>query len=98
MAIGGMKKVGRTRFPTIRRSTDILQPEMGEADFSETMKTYDEEQSRSISETETVEQKLVRENEEREQQKKKKQQQQQLDEEAEAEVDEEGILRIDIRV
>ena len=38
MSSFGIKKIGKTRFPTIRRSTDILQPESGDVDFSENLK------------------------------------------------------------
>lgn len=71
MSIGGLRKVGKIRFPTIRRSTDILQPESGEVDFSEALKEFDKEKARSIAETENIERKLIKDHEESERHKKK---------------------------
>jgi hypothetical protein len=91
MSIGGMKRVGKIRFPTIRRSTDILQPESGDVDFSEALKEFDEDKSRSVSETEETTQKLIKDNEEREQPKK------QNDKGEEEKEEDEETIHIDIR-
>jgi chromosome condensin MukBEF MukE localization factor len=74
MSIGGLRKVGKIRFPTIRRSTDVLQPERGDVDFSEALKDFDKDRARAISETEESSQKLIKDNEESSKQKKHKKQ------------------------
>ncbi len=73
MSIGRLRKVGKMRYPTVRRSTDILQPESGDVDYSEALKEVDKEKARAIAETEDISQKLIKDNEEREKFKKKKQ-------------------------
>jgi len=72
MSIGGLRKVGKIRFPTIRRSTDVLQPERGDVDFSEALKDFDKDRARSITETEEASRKLIKDNEENSKQKKHK--------------------------
>ena len=94
MSIGRLKKVGKLRYPTVRRSTDILQPESGDVDYSEALKDVDKEKARTIAETEDISQKLIKDNEEREKLKKKKR-------DAgveENEENEEDDIHIDIRV
>ncbi len=92
MAIGVIRKVGKMRFPTIRRSTDILQPESGDVDFSEELKGFDKEQARSIAETEDVSQKLIKDNEERENLKKNKE-----EENTENQDEDDEITHIDVQ-
>jgi len=91
MSIGGMRKVGKVRFPTIRRSTDILQPESGDVDFSEALKEFDEDRTRSVAETEETSRKLIKDDERREQPKKQKEQENNNKEE------EEELTHIDIK-
>lgn len=92
MSIGEIRKVGKMRFPTIRRSTDILQPESGDVDFSEALKDFDKEKARSISETEDISQKLIKDNEERENLKKKKE-----EENPENQDEDDEITHIDVQ-
>ncbi len=56
---GGIKRLGKARFPTIRRSTDITQPEAAEAIFTQEIDEYLSDRERAIKETEEATKKNV---------------------------------------
>ncbi len=50
--IGKVSRRGRYSFPTIRKSSDILQPESGDLDFAKELDEYNESNTSIIKETE----------------------------------------------
>lgn len=53
--VGKLRRTGGARFPTIRKSADPMEPEMGEMDFSREMVEFDAIETVSVHETEKTE-------------------------------------------
>ncbi len=51
-----LRRPGSSPFPTVRKSPDPFQPEMGEMDFSEDMAEYENTVASTVQETENTEQ------------------------------------------
>ncbi len=59
--IGKIDRIGNRRiFPSRRRSSDPLQPQSGDSDFSAELESLDEAQSEAVQSTEKTDQSIVR--------------------------------------
>lgn len=64
--IGKIDRVGGRRlFPSRRRSSDPLQPQSGDSDFSAELESLDEAQAEAVQSTEKTEQSIVRDDAQR---------------------------------
>lgn len=57
--IGKLRRPGSSPFPTVRKSADPFQPEMGEMDFSQDLNEFEAEASSTVRETEKAEQNVI---------------------------------------
>lgn len=95
-----MSDVGRLKrtnspFPTVRKSADPMQPEMGEMDFAQDVEEFDSAYSTAVHEAEKAEQTAISDQNPRKQYRKRKKKKKDEDEENEKE---ETELFVDIRV
>lgn len=63
--VGRLKRSGGSRFPSVRKSADPFQPEMGEMDFTQDVEEFDNVYSTAVSETEKTEQSVIHEEDRR---------------------------------
>lgn len=70
--VGRLRRSGGSPFPTIRKSADPFQPEMGEMDFSQEIEEYDALESTSVREPERTEQSVIRDENRRKQYRQRK--------------------------
>jgi len=59
--VGKLKRYGQSKFPSVRKSSDPLTPEMGEINFSEEVAEFDALYSTSVQEPEKTEQTIINE-------------------------------------
>lgn len=57
--IGRLKRHGGSPFPSVRRSSDPFQPELGQIDFSHEFKEYDKQFTTAVAETDKTEQNII---------------------------------------
>jgi hypothetical protein len=91
--VGRLRKSGGSVFPTIRKSADPFQPEMGEMDFSQEIEEHDAIESTSVREPEKTEQSVIRDENKRKQYRQRKRKRKKDDEKTEGE----GDVLIDLR-
>jgi hypothetical protein len=70
--VGKLRRSGGTAFPTLRKSADPFQPEMGEMDFSQEILEHDALESTSVREPEKTEQSVIRDENRRKQYRQRK--------------------------
>ncbi len=70
--VGKLRRSGGSSLPTVRKSPDPMQPEMGEMDFSQDLVEHEAQMASSISETEKAEQAAIREENRRKQYRRRK--------------------------
>jgi hypothetical protein len=58
--VGKLRRPSGRRLPSVRKSADAFQPEMGEMDFSQELSEVDAQDSTSVRETEETEQTIIR--------------------------------------
>lgn len=90
--VGRLRKSGGTVFPTIRKSADPFQPEMGEMDFSQEISEFDAMESTSVREPEKTEQSVIRDENRRKQYRQRKRKKKKDEEKTEGE----GEVLIDL--
>lgn len=95
-----MSDVGRLKrtsspFPTVRKSADPMQPEMGEMDFAQDVEEFDSAYSTAVHEAEKAEQTAISDQNPRKQYRRRKRKRK--DEEDEEKKEDTEIL-VDIRV
>lgn len=70
--VGRLKRRDGSRFPSVRKSADPFQPEMGEMDFTQDVEEFDNVYSTAVNETEKTEQSVINEEDRRKQYKYRK--------------------------
>lgn len=79
--IGKVSRRGRYSFPTIRKSSDILQPESGDLDFAKELDEYNESNTQLVKEAENPGHPSIKDKKEQKHFKKKKKPQEEEEEE-----------------
>ena len=92
--VGSLKRPGGSPFPTVRRSADPFQPELGQIDFSHDFKEYDNQFTTAVSETDKTEQNIINDENRRKQfrQRQKKRKEEEEKKAKKPEDEEEGFI------
>lgn len=75
--VGRLRRFDNSRFPSVRKSSDPFNPEMGEMDFSQDIEEFDSMYSTAVLESEKTEQPVIRDENRRRQYRYRKRQQKQ---------------------
>ncbi len=65
--VGKLKRAGVRKFPSVRKTADPMQPELGELDFAEDMVQFEQETARQVSGTSQTDEAVINEEERRKQ-------------------------------
>ncbi len=93
--VGKLKRPGGSPFPSVRKSADPFQPEMGEMDFAQEVEEFDSTLSTVVKEAEKTEQTIINDENRQKQYRQRKRKRKKDDDENEEEEDE---ILVDIRV
>jgi hypothetical protein len=98
--VGRIKRRGASPFPSVRKSADPFQPEMGEMDFEQDVEQFDNIYSTVVQEPEPTEQALIREDNRNKQfrQRKKKKKEEDEEENKKKKKEEDPEIFVDLRV
>ncbi|MCP5054968.1 MAG: hypothetical protein GY940_47820 [bacterium] len=91
--VSKLRRSGGSPFPSVRKSADPFQPEMGEIDFAQQVEEVDSSYSTSVQEPTPTEQTLIHEEQQRKQyRQRKRKRKKEEDDEDENESDDKPLI------
>jgi len=92
--VSKLRRSGRSPFPTIRKSADPFQPEMGEMDFHQEVDEFDAHYSTAVQEPEKAEQGIINDQNPRKQYRRRKRKRKNEDDEVTKTINEDSLIDI----